>query len=531
MTALPVPAAPARVSLTRSGDEVGQGLLLLSLWIWAIWSCAEHWRGNPNYSYGWAVPLLAVGFGLRRFWRLNGASFSSTSLPAWAGVVAIFLGLLGLGLEYAREDMWHPEIVLCGICLLCVCMTLLVFRLSSGSLFREELFPVLFFFTAVPWPPRIEQPLTAALMRWVASATTEILHWMGIEATVSGGAIAMQSGLVGITEACSGIRSLQAGIMFGLAMGEWFLLRPSRRVLLLVLAVIFALLSNLGRTLTLALQAEWHGIAALERIHDFTGNVAITALVLAIAVSAKLLAGRKRSPIESEPNLPTPVDAGGLTSHRNWIWSFATAVLLAGIFSARLLYARADAQAHTQTVPFFYTRVDGPGIRLLPVGQEVLNELRPTSGESVRRDSDDGVTAGYCFHFFWKPSVWNRFVLVHRPDICMPGIGWESTGAPEPIEVKFGDDHIRFYVFRFRRGDVHALELWGAWRNGDPVPLEYTPNQVFGAAPPPTALDLKGKRRSATEIVACTAIAGGREPSSEIAVALLQSVMEYKKNE
>ena len=113
----------------------------------------------------------------------------------------------------------------------------------------------------------------------------------------------------------------------------------------------------------------------------------------------------------------------------------------------------------------------------------------------------------------------------------MPGIGWESAGAPEPIEVKFGDDQLRFYLFRFRRGDVHAVEVWGAWRNGDPVPLEYTPDQVFGAAPPSTGLNLEGKRRSATEIVAATAIVEGREPSSEIAVALLQSVMEYKKNE
>ena len=42
-------------------------LFLTALWTWAIWSCAEHWRGNPNYSYGWAVPLLALGFGLRRY--------------------------------------------------------------------------------------------------------------------------------------------------------------------------------------------------------------------------------------------------------------------------------------------------------------------------------------------------------------------------------------------------------------------------------------------------------------------------------
>jgi exosortase len=105
-------------------------------------------------------------------------------------------------------------------------------------------FPACFFFTAVPWPPRLEQPITSTLMRWVAMATTESLHWLGVEAQASGGAIALRTGLVGITEACSGIRSLQAGIMFGLAMGEWFLLTVPRRIALLGIAVVLAMATN-----------------------------------------------------------------------------------------------------------------------------------------------------------------------------------------------------------------------------------------------------------------------------------------------
>ncbi len=529
MTGGSVATVTGESSTARSGAVFGQWLLLFSLWLWAIWSCAEHWRGNPNYSYGWAVPLLALGFGLRRYWRMNNKVLAPAALPPAAAGLVIVMGLLGLGLEYAREDMWHPEIVLCSICLLSVGLTLLIFRIWSAALFREQLFPVLFFLTAVPWPPRIEQPLTAALMRGVASATTEILHWIGIEATVAGGAIAMQTGLVGITEACSGIRSLQAGIMFGLAMGEWFLLRPGRRVLLLILALVLALLSNLGRTLALALQAEWHGTQSVERIHDFAGNIAVTALVMAIAACAKLLAGARRSPIETGQERGETEGGIGLTTRSGWLWVGMAVALLAGIFSARFLYAKAEAQAHTQTAPFFYTRVHAPGNQVLPVAKEIWNELHPTSGELVRHDGGDQASVGYCYHFFWKPSVWNRFVLVHRPDICMPGVGWESSGAPEPIDVTLNDQPVRFYLFRFQRGDMHAVELWGAWRNGDPVPLEYTPNQVFGVAPPPAALNLEGKRRSATEIVACTRFFEGSAPASEIAVALLQSVMEYKK--
>jgi hypothetical protein len=44
----------------------GYWALLAEVWIWAIWSCAECWRGNPNYSYGWIVPVLSLTDAARR---------------------------------------------------------------------------------------------------------------------------------------------------------------------------------------------------------------------------------------------------------------------------------------------------------------------------------------------------------------------------------------------------------------------------------------------------------------------------------
>ncbi|HEX8280799.1 MAG TPA: exosortase/archaeosortase family protein, partial [Chthoniobacterales bacterium] len=244
-------------------------VLFVGLWIWAIWTCAEHWRGNPNYSYGWAVPLLALAFGLRRYWQSGREISERWALAAVHAVSLVITSVAAaaivFGLEFARQQMWHPQIVLGLICLLPIAFSLAVsFFIGGRALLRAEAFPVLFFLTAVPWPPRIEQPITSTLMSWVAVTTAEVLHWMGVEAQTSGGAIALRTGLVGITEACSGIRSLQAGIMFGLAMGEWFLLRPARRLALLAVAIALALLTNLARTLALSLQAEWHGVAAVE---------------------------------------------------------------------------------------------------------------------------------------------------------------------------------------------------------------------------------------------------------------------------
>jgi exosortase len=512
--------------------------LLPGIWAWAIWSCAEHWRGNPNYSYGWAVPPLALGFVLRRYWRSNREPPAAHIFPRLPVAVQILIAL-GFGglvflLEYSREQMWHPEIVLWAICLLAVISTIAALgAFGGGDLIRAEIFPVLFFLTAVPWPPRFEQPVTSALMSWVAAATVELLHWLGIEAQTSGAAIALQSGLVGITEACSGIRSLQAGIMFGLAMGEWFLLRPARRVVLLCLAIVLAVVTNLARTLALSLQAQWHGVDSLDRVHDLIGNITITALIVAVWAAGKLLGlsvRRRPLPMTAEIAEEARRFFGRLRSEAQPVSGLLLFCFVAGIICARGLYAQLEAQDQTQTSPFFIARRDDSNSHSqTAVPRDIWNELRPSSGEYVRRESSDLPRgAADCFHFFWKPSAWNRFALVHRPDICMPGVGWKLDGQAEPLTVALSGRSIRCYLFRFQRGTARALELWGVWRNGELVPLDYQPEQLFGVAQSSPSLHLEGKRRSATEMIACSVIADGTPPRPEIAVAVLQSVFQYK---
>jgi len=511
----------------------GYWALLAAAWIWAIWSCAEYWRGNPNYSYGWIVPLLSLTYAARRLLLAQSENIARSILavPIWVIVfIGIVAGAIILGLEFAREQVLHPIIVIWTIAFVPVTLTLLACWLAGGrNLLRAELFPILFFLTAVPWPPRFEQPITAGLMQAVAAATTGLLHWFGIPAQTAGGAITLRTGVVGITEACSGMRSLQAGIMFGLAMGEWFLLRPLRRIVLLFLAIALALCTNLIRTLALSLHAERHGLEAVEKIHDLTGTLAVIVLVIAIWICALALRSRHRASVRFgfenvRARLRAVAAAIPATLQRA-----ANAILLAGIFGiaiGQIASAKIEARDQTQTAPFFSVR-ESPSQTRVRLPRDVWNELHPTSGEYIRtRDSRLG--SGEVFHFFWKPSPWNRFVLIHRPDICMPGVGWESRGPPESITIDFSGQQIQLYLFRFRRGDIKALELWGVWRNGDAVPPEYQPNQVLRGAAAPPALHLEGKRRSATEIVACV-IGGNRDhpPDAGRAIAILKSVFQY----
>lgn len=319
--------------------------------------------------------------------------------------------------------------------------------------------------------------------------------------------------------------------MFGLAMGEWFMLRPLRRVILLMVAIVFAVVTNLARTVALSLQAEWHGLGAVEHAHDLIGNIVITTLILAIWLAGKLLAPRKSPtplPRAGEMKKRARVFITGILASRvpGFRWVFLLA--LAGFVAARVVYGQIEAGDPAQSAPYFIAKIDNISNRSVEIPRAIWNELRPTSGEYIqRKDVDLPRGTGDSFHFFWKPSPWNRFVLVHRPDICMPGVGWQVVGSPEPVDVMFGERSARLHIFRFRRGNVHAIELWGAWRNGEPVALDYEPAQVLGAAIAPPTMNLEGKRKSATEIVACSLISENVPPDAKNAVALLRSVFDY----
>jgi len=529
--------APSKMSTNKKKRLIQQGnpllALLLIVWAWAIWSCAEYWRGNPNYSYGWIVPVLVFVYARRRIalTKIENLPRRLVTARTWLSVfLAIVAGAIIFAVEFAREQVWHPIIVIWTIAAIPIALTLGVCWFLGGTkLLVAELFPILFFLTAVPWPPRFEQPITSGLMQLVAATTTSLLHWSGIAAQTAGGAITLRNGVVGVTEACSGVRSLQTGIMFGLAVGEWFLLRPLRRIALLALAMALASATNLLRTFALALQAEWHGLDAVEGIHDITGTIAVIILVIAIWLCGVALRSRDRGAVSFySENLPARLRglATGIPLIVQHTATGVAAAAILGIAIAQIASAKIDTVDQTQTQPFFAVRETQSQTRVrLP--RDVWNELHPTSGEYIRvRDPELG--AGEIFHFFWKPSPWNRFVLVHRPDICMPGIGWEMTARSQPITIELSGRPKQFSLFRFRRGQVEAAEVWGVWRNGEALPLDYQTDQIVRAAAAPANLHLEGKRRSATEIIAC--VIGGkgdRPPDAERAIAILKSAFEY----
>lgn len=534
------PSSPSpEVDVPPKGRAGVLGLLLGCFWAWAISICAGFWSTDDNYSYGFIVPVL-MGLYL---WRRLGTQPEGfwTSLGPAAGAGAPWnrwlLAIPALALfpvEVYRSEYHQSGMVLWAINLAAVGLTLAAMFWTGGrKLVLCGAFPVLFFLTSVPWPDRIAHPLQQNLMIGVAQVVTELLWWLGIPVESGSGAVLkLSKGTVGIVEACSGIRSLQSGLMLSLAIGELLMLATTRRVALVLLTTVFALISNFVRTFALCWIMEKEGPEAMERAHDWIGNAAMYSFYAVIWLLGKWLAGKSTAG-DVWPS-KRPKDAVPLVRHLRWDrvpdLRPVLAVLILCFAVVHGWYAILARKAKPQTEPYFTAQFDKrPGIKKNHFDEGAWNQLQATSGESLRL-TNALAPFGFvdAYHLFWRPSPQSKRALGHRPDSCMPGSGWKQVGGVSTTNVLIEGVPLQFYVFQFEREDVKAVQLWGVWRNGRPVVMSYeagyTPHpEVY--QPWPTDRHLLG-----VELVSCFVPypLSQKDPPIAVAMGSIAEMFQYR---
>src|SRR5207237_6798759 len=168
-----------------------------------------------------------------------------------------------------------------------------IYCLGGWPWVKHFSFPILFFLVAVPWISAIEQPIVQGLMRVVAAVATEAISLCGIPAQVEGSIIRVSTGIVGVNEACSGVRSLQTSLMIGLLFGELKRLSILRRIVLVIAAAAIAFVGNCIRAFFLVWVAATKNVAAANQWHDFAGY-GIVGLVFIGSLALATLLGRRK---------------------------------------------------------------------------------------------------------------------------------------------------------------------------------------------------------------------------------------------
>ena len=486
-------------------------LPLACLWFRLMNNLWPEWTTNPQYGYGLLVPFLCLGLLVRRWHAVRTTGLLTTGLQDYEttrpqdresvvcgpwfvvrGQWSVVLLLACLAFLYlptrlieAGTPEWRPIQWLLGI--EAVGFTLCAIYLGQGrGWLRQLAFPICFFFVAIPWPSPIEQPIIQNLTRASATIVVELLGWVGVPAMAHGNVIEVSTGMVGIDEACSGIRSFQSSLMISLFFGEFYRLSPWRRWLLVPMGFVFSMAFNVCRMSLLTLVAAKKGVAAISEYHDEAGITIAILCTLALWGLAILLRSPKskvQSPKSEEgesratdSGLGTEdSDLGSLTSELStptgpWsvVRSFAISLLIwLVLVEAGVQIWYRSREAHLMPGPAWTLTFprDNPTLKDLPMDAKTRNLLRFDEAKQAAWSESDG-TQWQAFYFGWLPGrVAGYLAKRHTPEICFAATGRKLLSGPKltMMNVHGVDLPIRCYVFETEAGIVQVFQCrWEA---------------------------------------------------------------------
>jgi exosortase len=436
--------------------------VFLLVWIELSSRLRFEWSINPQYGYGWAVPFLAGYF----FWRRyqNAPPASPPSFRFLFATLIIVPALLLSPIRLIQEASPDWRLLSWGMALCVALITAAGIYLSGGrGWLRHFAFPILFFFVAVPWPTSLEQIVIQGLMRADTSINVEVLNAIGIPAVQLGNVIEVGSGFVGIDEACTGIRSLQATFMVSLFLGEFYDFSTLRRVLLIIAGALLAFVCNLVRTFLLVWLGAVHGSTAIKSWHDPAGHTILIICLLALWGLSLFLRGKDET-----------------ISKPAWAMDpFRVPRLVLGCLLAFTVLAEAGTQvwyrAHeAQTARVEPWTVTWPSQaqnwKPVPVAESAQELLRYNEGGGGMWTGDDG--HNWSMYFFrWLPGrTAALFIKNHRPDICLPASGMNLRGGVQNkmLTVNGVALPIRSYVFENGGRLLHVFYCY--WDGTPPQP-------------------------------------------------------------
>jgi exosortase len=422
------------------------------LWFELINQLKPEWWLNPQYNYGLIVPVL-VGFLLWKRWqsRPAPAAPTKTTLSILCIVVSAALFLPIRVLAEANPD-WRFLSWLLAIVVITISLGF-VYLSGGGSWLRHFAFPILFFLVAVPWPVRFEQLVIQDLMRAVTAINVIFLQLVGVPALQHGNVIEVGSGFIGIEEACSGVRSLQATFMISLFLGELYAFNVGRRFILVILGAILAFLCNVARTAILVWVGTNRGLSGIEAWHDPAGlTILIVCLFGLWIISLIMLRRGPAAPISRvSENKSGP-------ARFNWGPVALLAIWLIAAEGAVQFWYRSHRPAVTSRWAVQWPNSESD-FKSVPITSEAEALLQYNEGGGASWEGADG-HQWLMFFFRWFPGrSAARFIKVHRPDICLPASGrtMERDNGLRMVSVNGLNLPVRSYRFDDRGSPLHVF--------------------------------------------------------------------------
>lgn len=402
--------------------------IALVVWGEIILKLTTDWSTNPQYEFGYFVPLFIIYLLFRRWPSRPGFSTSRPyGLAASLGIL-LLLVLLPIRVVQEANPDWRPlNWIYASIV---VTLSLVPIALIGGwKWVRHFTFPFVLIFLALPWPLAMEQGVLQTLTKAVTAVTIELLNLINIPALQRGNVIELAKGSVGVADACSGIRSLAGTLMASVFFGEFYLLNAARRLLLVLCATILAFALNLVRTFFLSWKAASEGVDSISKWHDPAGFTIFLVSFAGLWLLATTLDRKQALPDSSPPPTAVPFNL-----HPALLACILAWVLAINIASEAWYRFREGTRPSPVAWDMRWPEESGT-FRISPISEETRSILRYTSGKSATFDWSDG-TIWQLFFFRWAPGRSSaQLATMHRPEICLPAVGYKFIAEVEPATI------------------------------------------------------------------------------------------------
>ena len=406
--------------------DIGHWLIPVLLWLPVILIMELEWRYNEQYGYGYFVPFFTLYLVYLRW-----ADRPPSAKPALPWILLLGVGLMMIPVQLiatANPD-WRSVYWMASI--IALAATLLYLDQLGGRKWLFHFIPALaMMLFAIPWGTQFETRVTSGLMSVVSAFTVEVTNLLGIYAVQMGNVIRLPANIVGVEEACSGVRSLQSSLMAGYLFGELFRLRPAFRVLLIGLAIALTFVINLIRTITLTLITHNHGIEGFERWHDPLGIILMVTGFAGIALLTWLIVRFPKARKPSTAKLDTTLS----TVRRLSIAALTTVVAVLALAPVidYLWYLPARHQGGKIDFSTYHWDKLSERIQSEEISPVTKAQLKYSEGHHYSWKQDDG-SHWIAYYFRWDTGAISSHAGVHRPENCLPASGLTYQNTYDPL--------------------------------------------------------------------------------------------------
>lgn len=237
-------------------------LVLAALYVPILRDLAWQWWDDANYSHGFLVPAFSSVL----VWRRRRELARLATRGSWLGLPVLLAGLamLILGEVGAENFLMRSSLI--------VILAGLVLSHLGLAIARQLAFPLAFLLFMVPLPATLFYAVTFPLQRIAAQNAAGTLDLLGVPVLLDGNVLHLSQITLGVTEACSGIRSLISLLALAVAWAVLTLSGTWGRMAFVASAVPITIAANSGRVVTTGLIGQWFGARYAEGFfHELAG--------------------------------------------------------------------------------------------------------------------------------------------------------------------------------------------------------------------------------------------------------------------